>query len=184
MHACADAVVHAFRVMMTAEDVAEVLEAIATSGIQAWVEGGWGVDALLGEQTRPHDDLDLIARVADSPRICAVLGTIGFDLAGGVLDSNFVLRDARGRSVDVHPVRFDKRGDGWYRMASGADWVFPADGFTGNGLIGERKVACLTPSVQMLCHATGYEPDAADRQDMGRLHDRFGTALLPPFDAH
>jgi lincosamide nucleotidyltransferase A/C/D/E len=29
-------------------------------GIPIWLDGGWGVDALLGEQTRPHDDLDIV----------------------------------------------------------------------------------------------------------------------------
>src|SRR5919201_6639891 len=26
---------------------------------KVWLDRGWGLDALLGEQTRPHDDLDL-----------------------------------------------------------------------------------------------------------------------------
>jgi hypothetical protein len=29
-----------------------------------WLDGGWGVDALVGEQTREHEDLNLIVRDA------------------------------------------------------------------------------------------------------------------------
>jgi len=44
---------------MTANEVLEVLGWLDMVGIEVWVDGGWGVDALLGEETRPHSDLDL-----------------------------------------------------------------------------------------------------------------------------
>lgn len=28
--------------------------------MRVWLDGGWGVDALLGRQTRPHDDMDIV----------------------------------------------------------------------------------------------------------------------------
>ena len=167
--------------MMTARDVAAVLDRLEGAGIEAWLDGGWGVDALVGEQTRPHDDLDLIVRVDDTGTMCAVLVEDGYRLAEGVLESNFVLRDASDHAIDVHPVRFVD-GDGIYRMENGADWVFPAGGFTGTGTVGDRPVRCLTPDVQMLCHSTGYVPGATDFHDMRLLNARFGTRLLPPFD--
>ena len=167
--------------MMTAGDVAVVLDRLEHAGIEAWVEGGWGVDALLGEQTRTHDDLDLIVRVDETRTMCEVLAGDGYRLVEGVLESNFVLRDAREHAIDVHPVRF-KAGDGIYRMENGRDWVFPAEGFTGTGQIGDRSVRCLTPDVQMLCHSTGYVPGATDFHDMRLLNARLGTPLVPPFD--
>ena len=39
---------------MTAADVVEVLEWLEAVGVRAWVDGGWGVDALVGEATRAH----------------------------------------------------------------------------------------------------------------------------------
>lgn len=36
-----------------------MLTAMDTAGLRTWVAGGWGVDALLGRQTRVHRDLDL-----------------------------------------------------------------------------------------------------------------------------
>jgi lincosamide nucleotidyltransferase A/C/D/E len=167
--------------MMSANDVEVVLDRLEAGAIEAWLEGGWGVDALLGEQTRPHEDLDLIVRVDDVPGMMEVLGREGFQLVEGVPDSNFVLRDASGRSVDVHPVRFDDDRNGVYRMANGEDWVFPANGFAGKGRVGRRLVNCLSPDVQMLCHATGYQPGPTDFHDMGLLNARFGTPLVPPF---
>jgi hypothetical protein len=40
-------------------DVLEILAAVAASGADVWVDGGWGIDALVGAQTREHADLDL-----------------------------------------------------------------------------------------------------------------------------
>jgi lincosamide nucleotidyltransferase A/C/D/E len=169
--------------MMTESDVIELLDRLAGVQVVAWLDGGWGVDALLGEQTRPHKDLDLIVRVEDVPRMRAALARDGFRLVTGEPGSNFVLRDRRGREIDVHPARFDDDGNGIYRMENGEDWVFPADGFTGTGRVGRRNVTCLTADVQMVDHTTGYEPGETDFHDMRLLNERLGTRLLPPFDA-
>jgi hypothetical protein len=44
---------------MTEAEVTEVLACLQRAGLDLWIDGGWGVDALLGAQTRDHDDLDL-----------------------------------------------------------------------------------------------------------------------------
>jgi lincosamide nucleotidyltransferase A/C/D/E len=41
---------------MKAADVADVLDRFDAAGLWYCIEGGWGVDALLGEQTREHRD--------------------------------------------------------------------------------------------------------------------------------
>jgi hypothetical protein len=46
------------RPVMTAERVTELLGALDAHRVDACLSGGWGVDALLGEQTREHADLD------------------------------------------------------------------------------------------------------------------------------
>jgi lincosamide nucleotidyltransferase A/C/D/E len=169
-------------VTVTAEDVIDILDSLGAAGIDAWLDGGWAVDAVVGEQSRPHQDLDLIVRVSDAQAMVVTLAPDGFVLERGVLDSNFVLRDARGREIDVHPVRFDPDGNGIYRMENGEDWTFPAEGLEGGGRIAGREVRPLTPDVQMLCHSTGYEPDETDFADMRLLNARLGTRLLPPYD--
>jgi hypothetical protein len=58
---------------MTPEDVIDVLAALDAGGIAYWVDGGWGLDALLGQQTRTHRDLDLGVRLDDVPRIETLL---------------------------------------------------------------------------------------------------------------
>lgn len=53
---------------MTADDVLEIIGRLDAAGVRWWVHGGWGMDALLGKETRPHDDLDLAVPRADIDR--------------------------------------------------------------------------------------------------------------------
>ena len=45
--------------MVSIKDAIEIINYAKTLGIQVWLDGGWGVDALLKKQTRPHNDIDL-----------------------------------------------------------------------------------------------------------------------------
>jgi lincosamide nucleotidyltransferase A/C/D/E len=46
--------------MMAHAAVAAALDCLENHAITVWLDGGWGIDALVGEQTRKHDDLDLV----------------------------------------------------------------------------------------------------------------------------
>lgn len=44
---------------MSAADVVGFVKLLREYGIEPCLDGGWGVDALLGRQTRLHADLDI-----------------------------------------------------------------------------------------------------------------------------
>jgi lincosamide nucleotidyltransferase A/C/D/E len=162
---------------MTSLALVELLRLLDDAAIPVWLDGGWGVDALLGMQTRPHKDVDIILRVADVPKLQEVLGCRGFAVREGVLPNSFVLDNGSGLEVDVHAVVFDDAGNGVYRMQSGEDWTYPAEGFSGRGVVDGTSVCCLSPATQVLCHANGYVPTEKDLRDMELLQERFGVAL-------
>jgi lincosamide nucleotidyltransferase A/C/D/E len=164
---------------MTAADLGELLRELEGAGVEVWLDGGWGVDALLGRQHRPHKDVDLIPRVDDVPKLRRALAARGFSLVQGSPPDSFVLADGRGLEVDVHAVRFDSKGNGIYRMENGRDWIYPAGGFEGRGVAGGMSVRCLSPAAQVLCHAHGYTPVEKDLRDMELLRERFGVELPP-----
>ena len=171
---------------MHADDVVEVVNALEAAGIDVWVHGGWGIDALLGEQTRPHDDLDVIIGADDIAQAMQVTRGLGFSLMTDELPSGFVVRDETDRRIDFHPVRF--RGDGSaVQQGIRGEWVFSGLGLRGTGLINGRSIRCLTPEEQAV-RATdqpdeeGYEPDETDRMDMQLLRERFGITLPYPFN--
>jgi lincosamide nucleotidyltransferase A/C/D/E len=165
---------------MGAADVVEILGWLGAAGADVWLDGGWGVDALVGEQTREHKDLDLIVRDAHESRMREVLATHWFTQVRGV-PQNFVLADERGREVDVHPVRFDDQGDGHLLTEDGEPFGHSAEAFASTGSISGCRVACLSAEAQMSNHSWGYTPGDTDVHDMRLLHDRLGTPLLGPY---
>jgi lincosamide nucleotidyltransferase A/C/D/E len=164
---------------MDASTVVALIDLLERQKIDVWLDGGWGVDALLGYQDRDHDDLDLVAELRHSQLIIETLENAGFELVDGAPPKSFVMVDADGRQVDVHPVVFDEaRGGGVYVMRNDDEWVYPAEGFSGRGLVAGRQVRCLSPAVQVLVHA-GYELEEKDYRELFLLHDRFGVELPP-----
>ena len=161
----------------TAARLLEVLQELETAGISSWLDGGWGVDALLHRQTRTHKDIDIVVDVTDVPKLRGILRRRGFDVCQGSPPNSFVLADGSGLEVDVHAVVFDDEGNGVYRMQNGKDWVYPAEGFLGRGMIDGVEVRCLSATTQVLGHAHGYVPVEKDFQDMDLLEQQFGLEL-------
>jgi lincosamide nucleotidyltransferase A/C/D/E len=158
--------------MQSATDVLAILDRLAAAGVRCWLDGGWGVDALLGVQTRPHDDLDLVVAAEQLPALYAALALDGYTVAEDALPTRAVLRAPPDRRVDLHPVTFDAEGGGTQQLPDGASFRYPPAGFHGRGVIAGRAVACLTAEVQLLCH-TGYDLDDNDRRDVRALCARF-----------
>jgi lincosamide nucleotidyltransferase A/C/D/E len=179
----------------TAEDVVELYSGLLAEGVRVWVDGGWGIDALLGRQTRPHKDFDAIAAFEDLPALTRFLSGRGFALKL-IWEENrwvptpeppalierehpaveaataFVLEDGSGREVDFHIVRLDEHGR-WV-PAWETDLVFPPEAFAGLGTVGDTSVRCLSAEMQMRTH-TGYVLKESDMHDLRLLHDRFGS---------
>ena len=157
----------------------ELLSWLGAAGIESWLDGGWGVDALLCAQTRPHKDVDLIVRVTDIPGLLSSLYAKGFAVREGQLPHSFVLADPEGHQIDIHAVSFDPDGNGVYRMQNGQEWIYPAAGFQGLGAVNGYLVLCLAAEAQVLCHAHGYIPTEKDLRDMALLAERFSVELPP-----
>jgi lincosamide nucleotidyltransferase A/C/D/E len=169
---------------MQAGDVLEIIDLLEGSGVRLWVDGGWGVDALLGEQTRPHADLDLAVELADRELYEQAVAGAGFeflyyDPANDDADGshlNWVVRDREGREIDVHLVDTSTTtvtpdGDLVY-----GGMPYTVRSLTATGLIAGRPVPCGTAEFQMASH-TGYEISDTDIHDVSALHRRFGLPV-------
>ncbi len=166
---------------MEAAEVVRLLSLLEADGVSVWLDGGWGVDALLERQTRVHDDLDLVVELSDVPRVTAVLDGAGYEVVAGAAPKSFVAVHGDGRQVDIHPVVFaDARGGGVYQMDDGGEWVYPSAGLAGLGTVAGRPVRCLSADVQVLVHE-GYELTEKDYQELYLLHERFGVELPPKY---
>jgi lincosamide nucleotidyltransferase A/C/D/E len=162
---------------MTADDVCAFLDLMDSCGVRIWLDGGWAVDACLGSQTRPHDDLDIVIEQRDMPVSVAALEQRGYAPVPrpDTRAWNFVLGDDAGHQIDFHVIVFDEHGRGVYGPASNEE-SYPAEALTGTGTVNGRTVVCITPEWLVRFH-TGYEVDASDRADVSALCERFGIPV-------
>ena len=157
---------------MTPADVLKIVELLEKNGIDVWLDGGWGVDALLGKQSRPHGDLDIAVRHKDVPRLRTLLEPRGYrDVPrDGTTDWNFVLGDGQGHEVDVHSYTFDAAGKHVYGIE------YPANSLTGVGSVDGRAVKCIAAE-HMARFRTGFQLRETDIHDVLALHKRFGIPI-------
>ena len=149
---------------MKGEKVLELIQLLNQNGIEIIIDGGWAVDALIGEQTRPHEDLDVAVDHKDVPRIRELFADIGYEevIRDDSRDCNFVLGDDCGHLVDFHSCTFDLSGNNIFGVA------YPFESFQGTGCINGVKVRCITPEWLVRFH-TGYELDENDFHDVKLL---------------
>src|SRR3990167_7415680 len=121
---------------MNSTDVIALYTQLNRLGIEVWLDGGWGVDALLGEQTRPHSDVDIVIQQQDVPKLRELLERQGYQdvLRDDTSAWNFVLGDTQGRLVDVHAVTLDAEGNGLYGPPE-KGVMYPAGSLTGTGVV-------------------------------------------------
>lgn len=143
---------------MTVADVLEVLAALDVGGIDYWVDGGWGIDALLCRQTRAHRDLDLGVRLDDVPRIEALLPQFRRE-PEEEWPGFLILKDERGRAVDLWLVERSEGGQLWQQLAEGSRVRHAESETRASGYIGSRLVRCASAALQ---REHKIHPDATD----------------------
>ena len=160
-----------------AHEVIALYATLENLGINIWIDGGWGVDALLGEQTRPHEDLDIVIQQHDLPQLRTLLEGRGYrDVPRDDTSAwNFVLGDDGGHLVDVHVIVFDAQGNGIYGPPQNGV-MYPAESLTGQGVIDGQAVRCISPEWLVRFH-TGYELHDTDFHDVRALCAKFGIDL-------
>lgn len=161
---------------LVAAEVLRVLASLDAVGLRTWVAGGWGVDALVGRQTRLHRDVDLALDVTRAPveRAVDALSDLGYAVATDWRPARVELAAPAERWVDLHPVAFDDQGTGWQaNVAELPPFRYPAGAFA-RGFISGCAVRCLSLEQQLLFHS-GYSPRPHDRADIELLRSLRAT---------
>lgn len=166
---------------MISVDVVSLYTELENLGITIWIDGGWGVDALLGEQTRPHQDLDIAVQQKDVLHLRQFLKAQGYkDIKLEEARAwNFVLGDENGREIDFHVIVIDDKGNGLYGPAETGE-MYPAASLTGTGSIDGRTVRCISPEWMVKFHS-GYKLKEKDFRDVSALCKKFGFELPEAF---
>ncbi len=162
---------------MEAQDVLDVITVLTEAGVRPTLEGGWGIEALLGEQNRDHSDVDLVIDLRQVKPAVEALAEVGFQVKEHEGITSVRLEDSYERVIDLRPVAKDDAGNAWMvtRDPAEAEPDFPSESFT-YGWVAGRQVPCLSPDVQVELHR-GYEAPDHDREDVVRLGERFHTPI-------
>jgi lincosamide nucleotidyltransferase A/C/D/E len=157
---------------MTSHDVLEIVGLFQKNDIDIVIDGGWGMDALLGKQTRRHQGLDVAVNHQDVPQIIALLEERGYQEIprDDSWECNFVLGDSQGHLFDLHSCTFDEAGNNVFGVK------YPFDSWNGKGLINAYPVKCITPEWMVKFH-TWYTTDENDNHDVKLLCTRFGIEI-------
>lgn len=153
---------------MTARNAGTILDLFERDDISAWVAGGWGVDALVGRQSRSHDDLDVLIPEAATEPARRRLVAAGFAVTLDELPTRFEMAHNTFGVVDLHPIHIDAGGGSRLALPDGGWWTYSRGALDAEGKIGSRKCCCLSAYEQLRLHH-GYEPRDIDRADIALL---------------
>ncbi|HHV04776.1 MAG: aminoglycoside nucleotidyltransferase [Bacilli bacterium] len=159
--------------MVNKEDAIEIISYAVDNGIDIWLDGGWGVDALLGTQTRVHNDIDLFVEKINSKKFIDIIKEKGFSEIEEAYTtaSHTVWKDTKGRIIDLHIFEFNEQGNLVFEGET-----YSGDVFSGIGKISNKVVKCISAENQVLFHL-GYEHDENDVHDVRLLCERFNIPI-------
>lgn len=156
---------------MSASEVLVIVDWLTDKGVVYQVNGGWGVDALVGRQTREHKDLDVFVDADVVSDLIEWLESRGYEPVTDWLPVRIELASEWGR-VDVHPMAIQPNGDGVQQGFEDTVFIHPAIARTTGSVDG---VPVITGTAERLRELrTGYDPRPEDVHDCGllaRLHD-------------
>jgi len=89
--------------VVDASEVLRVLDALEAIGMHAGVTGGWGIDALLRRQTRPHGDVDLGIPSHEVEAAVTAVAALGYAVTTDERPARIALESSLGK-VDLHPT--------------------------------------------------------------------------------
>lgn len=156
---------------MPPQKVLQIYNLLDKEGVKIWVDGGWGVDALLEQQTREHADLDIAIDHTQETKMLGLLDTQDYKVVqtNEQTKHQYVLGDG-AHLIDVHVFGFDEAGNNVYGIK------YSKESLTGTGKINGHEVRCISPewAVKFHQHAKMGE---TDRHDLRLLSEKFGICL-------
>lgn len=147
----------------------EILNLLEELEIRYWVDGGWGVDVLIGRQTRAHRDVDINFDDAFTQVLLNALEAAGYTITTDWRPCRIELHHPAHGYIDIHPLRLGEAGDAKQAAPDGGWYHFEADYFT-TAVFEDRVIPCISAKAQRLFHS-GYELSAKDEADIALLDE-------------
>lgn len=153
------------KAIATKTNLFQVLDLLDNLCMSYWIDGGWGVDILFGQQTRKHRDVDIDFDDRFTGALLEALKNEGYEITTDWHPCRIELYHPQQGYIDIHPLVIAIDGSARQAMPHGRGWYhFEADYFT-YAPFGGRSVPCLSVKAQKLFHR-GYELREKDRHDL------------------
>lgn len=168
---------------MTAEKLLEIYQDLKNQEVQIIIDGGWGIDALLGEETRPHKDLDFWVDMNQQEKVQAYFEDNGYSKLSDAVPWHYSYQKDNVL-VDIHPLRMTPDGEGASLSPKGLP-PFPQSALNGIGHILGSEVRCISAEYRVGCLTKAYgivtldgkEINEKDYQDVKLLCDKLNLEL-------
>ena len=163
--------------MINEDDVVDILKKSKLIGVDVWITGGWGVDALLGQQSRPHNDIDIFVQKKDTAVFTEMLRSNDYFETDTEEIDTMVWRDTYDRIIDLHLFEFKEEGTLRFQNK-----IYP-DIFNGKGTIGGITVRCMPAEAQLQYHQD-YEIREKDIHDVLLLCKAFELPIPEEYEKY
>ena len=152
---------------VTKENLLEVLDLLDSMDMRYWIDGGWGVDILLGKQHREHRDIDVDFDGEFTEALLNRLKENGYQIVVDWSPSRIELNHPELGYIDIHPLTINEDGSARQANPQGGWYEFEAKWFSA-ALFEGRVIPCISAEAQKLFHS-GYELREIDKTDMKYL---------------
>jgi lincosamide nucleotidyltransferase A/C/D/E len=135
-----------------------VVDALRAANISAWLFGGWGLDARIGQITREHGDVEFWVERADAGRSKALLTEAGASALATQPPEESCEFSWDG--ADFSTAYFDRRPDGAFIQLQGrwSDWLFPPGSFGSEPVVLDGVPVLAMSVAGMLAMVTRTKP--------------------------
>lgn len=149
------------------ENLMEVLNLLDGLKIKYWIDGGWGIDILLGKQNRVHRDIDVDFDGKFTDVLLDALNVKGYTIVTDWRPARIELYHPELGYIDIHPLIISE--DGSAKQAGlNDDWYEFKEEWFSSALFEERTIPCISAEAQKLFHS-GYELREVDKIDLKNL---------------
>lgn len=156
----------------TQADLMETIALLERLHITYWLDGGWGVDVLLGRQTRAHRDIDIDFDSRRTGELLEALQGEGYVITTDWRPARIELYHPERSYIDIHPLLLAEDGTAKQADLEGGWYLFEADYFAKAAFAG-KTIPCISAKGQKAFHA-GYELREVDLHDIRNIERLLG----------
>lgn len=153
---------------VTEETLFHILDFFEHMEVPYWLDGGWGVDILTGQQNREHRDIDIDFDAKYTESVISKLKGLGYIVNVDWMPSRMELKHDKYGYLDIHPIDFNADGSITQADPQRGKYIFQKEWFTSTEYK-DRKIPCISKEAQLLFHS-GYELSDKDHIDIDNLN--------------